>query len=207
MKSWHNFYPQINLKHFLANFYNYELIEEIISFQPHSILEVGSGRGVISVLLSHLGYEVVSIDNNPFLISRCQKLNQDFSGSVDFLVMDAFHLKFKRKFDVVFSQGFFEHFDNHQIRLLLEQQLSLAKKALIISVPNKNYHFRDFGDERLLKTSEWARLFRCFLKNKKVKIKVKEYQSFLNTKNILLWAFFRLLKKKTNALITVIKDY
>jgi ubiquinone/menaquinone biosynthesis C-methylase UbiE len=73
--------------------------------------------------------------------------------------MDAFHLGFPDDFfDAAFSQGFFEHFSEEEIALLLEEQTRVARHV-VISVPNHAYRVRDFGNERLLSRQQWEELF------------------------------------------------
>jgi hypothetical protein len=59
----------------------------------------------------------------------------------------------------VYSQGFFEHFDDASIEALVREQLRVGRRVYI-SVPNARYGVQDFGNERLLTRAEWDRLLR-----------------------------------------------
>ena len=140
------------------------LFQEINKEKPIKILEVGTGTGSMSIFLSHLGYEVRAIDNNIELLNRAQTLNRKMNGNARFVFCDAFKIKEKiwpNKFDVVFSQGFFEHFRDEDIKRLLNEQLEVGK-TIFFSVPSNFYPKKDFGDERLLDTNQWQKILRCF---------------------------------------------
>lgn len=164
---WGKYYNKIpTLKEYLGNLLTHaEFLEEIIKENPKRILEVGIGTGGMSIFLSHLGYEVIGIDNDRNVLKNAKKLNKKLNGNAKFLYCDAFKLdkKFpKNFFDVVFSQGFFEHFGNEEIKELLNKQLKLAKKAVIFSVPSKYYGQKDFGNERLMSVKEWRKILKKF---------------------------------------------
>lgn len=119
------------------------------------VLEVGAGTGSLSIFLSYLHPCVVSTDLSRRLIRRCVRHNRRLHGRARFLAMDAFHLSFPdASFDVAFSQGFLEHFSEEESALLLEEQTRVAR-YVVISVPNRAYGVRDFGDERLWSRQQW----------------------------------------------------
>ncbi len=68
---------------------------------------------------------------------------------------DAFNLPFADgAYDVAFSQGFFEHFEDADIENLLREQARVARRV-VFSVPNAAYGVQDFGNERLLTKPAW----------------------------------------------------
>jgi hypothetical protein len=86
------------------------------------------------------------------------------NGRAKFVYCDVFRLseKFmKDEFDVVFSQGFFEHFDDNEINTLLKEELEVGK-VVIFSVPSNFYPRKDFGDERLLSSGDWRKILKDF---------------------------------------------
>ena len=112
--------------------------------------------------LSYNNYNVVSIDNNDGVLKIAQHNNANFKGEVTFKKADAFNLPFDdNSFDICFSQGFFEHFADDDIRKLLRKQLRVSKKVLF-SVPSFWYPRQDFGDERLMKKEDWLRILSEF---------------------------------------------
>jgi len=203
-KSWGHFYnKEITLKEFLGNFYTAELFDEIIKLKPKKIVEVGSGTGVMSILLSHLGYDVISIDNDKNVLELAKLNNAKFNGNVKFEFGDAFKTKYKNKeFDVAYSQGFYEHFKNKDIKKLLDEQLRISK-YVVISVPNKYYPECDYGNERLISTTDWVKKFKRI--RPKLKIKRLEYQ-FMLRKNKPFKTIFNLLTGKKVMSLFVIKE-
>jgi ubiquinone/menaquinone biosynthesis C-methylase UbiE len=204
LEKWDNFYnKRITLKAFLGNYYSYEIFEEIINTKPKTILEVGSGTGVMSIFLSHLGYKVTSIDNNKKVLDHAKKNSKKFNGAVKFELGDAFKLKYKEdSFDIIYSQGFFEHFPDLEIKKLLDEQLRVAKKAVIITIPNSNYPIKDFGNERLLPLKYWIKLIKE-LSGKKVE--GYNYQ-FMLRKNMPFRTIFNLItNRKIGSIIKITK--
>lgn len=201
-KSWAEFYnKEISLKEFLGNYYSWELFDQIIKLKPRKVLEVGSGTGVMSVFLSHLGCEVVSIDNNKKVLELAMRNNRKFNGKVDFRMGDAFDLKFKDKqFDVAYSQGFYEHFNNGDVKRLLNEQLRVAK-CVVISVPNKYYPEYDYGNERLMSAKDWVRIFKKI--DSKLKIKCSEYQFMLRLNMPFKTIFNLIMKRKVMNLFVI----
>lgn len=138
------------------------LFEAIVKEKAKRILEVGTGSGSMSIFLSHLGYDVVSVDNNKTIIELARRLNNKLNGAVTFILCDAFYIDnvFKSgSFDLCFSQGFFEHFSDEEIKILLKKQLNVSH-IVIFSVPSKYYPRRSIGDERLLSAADWSRILR-----------------------------------------------
>jgi len=105
-------------------------------------------------------YYVEVVDNDKQVLERATLLNKTMNGNAKFIYCDAFGLSnsfLTGEFDVVFSQGFFEHFNDVQIRQLLDEQLKMAK-TVMFSVPSKYYGYLDFGNERLLTVEEWKNI-------------------------------------------------
>lgn len=164
--SWNNFYSrEFSMREYLCNLYTHSLLfDEICKESPKSILEIGTGTGIMSLFLSHLGYRVTSLDNNSEIANKAKALNNKWNGNVEYIIADAFKLEklFKsRTFDIVFSQGFFEHFSDIEINHLINQQLKVGRK-IIFSVPSKYYPIKDFGNERLLSIRDWKNILKGF---------------------------------------------
>jgi ubiquinone/menaquinone biosynthesis C-methylase UbiE len=97
---------------------------EITSRRPRRVLEVGVGGGSSPVFLSHLGVEVVAVDNNSGVLDAARTVNGRLNGRMQLQSADAFNLPFEaNSFDMVCHQGFFEHFDDEEIRRLTAEQL------------------------------------------------------------------------------------
>jgi len=164
MKTWKEVYSTINtIEDFVGNIVNHTpLLNEIFMEKPRRILEVGSGSGTLGIFLSYLGFKIVSIDNNKEVIELAKKHNKLFNGRVKFVKRDAFKLDFKRdSFELVYHQGFLEHFNSEEIIRLLEKQLEIAP-IVIFSVPNNYYKHKDFGNEWLLSKKKWEQILSQF---------------------------------------------
>jgi hypothetical protein len=129
------------------------------------LVEVGIGSATMSIYLSRtFFYDVVGIDSDPIIITSAMDANTRLGGYAKFLCIDAFDLKnfFREKlFDVAFSQGTLEHFDNDNLKKIIDAQLYVAK-CVIFSVPSINYQYREFGNERKTDIKEWEFLLKSF---------------------------------------------
>lgn len=167
-QSWDQFYSTVDsfeeyanaphIKHFLKTVLNY--------WHDGKILEVGTGTGYMSIWLSRsFPYnEVMALDQNKEIVRRAAYMNGALSGKVAFCEGSAFNLASlfpNERFDVIFHQGFLEHFSDEEIIALLEQQLRLAH-YVIFSVPSKFYPRIDFGDERLMELEDWLKILAPF---------------------------------------------
>lgn len=133
-------------------------LEAVSALKPRRVLEVGAGSGRFSIHLSRCGIEAVACDNDPGVAAVARAGNRRARGSAGVLLADGFRLPFRGgAFDAVISQGLMEHFADGDIRLLLDEQLRVAKSA-VFSVPSKYYPWREFGNERLMNEREWRRI-------------------------------------------------
>lgn len=171
--NWEQYYKErpVSLERFINDIWDHKpfLVEITSSAKKNKeILEVGSGSGALSVFLSHLGYKIISIDNDEGVLNIARQNNGYLNGKVTLQKADAYRLPFKdNSFDVCFSQGFFEHFDDEDIRKLVQEQLRVAR-VIIFSVPSFWYPKQDFGDERLMKKDDWLEILSKFKLEKAV---------------------------------------
>jgi len=161
---WGDYYKNkdLRLPEFLSNLNRHaQFIEKIASLAENkSILEVGIGSGSMSLFFSWMGFHVTGIDNSESIINQAQTLIDKYGNKniVNFIKTDAFNLRFEHcQFDVAFSQGFFEHFNDSEIKTLIEQQL-FCSKYVALSIPSLWYPNKDFGDERLMKLESWENI-------------------------------------------------
>ena len=108
------------------------------SSDAQSILDMGSGRGELAATMARLGKTATlmdwSADNIEFSRALFQALGLD--GRFERADMTK-RLPFADEaFDVVYSCGVFEYFDDDQIKAILKEAFRIAKKRVIIMVPN-----------------------------------------------------------------------
>lgn len=162
MASWHSYYHELSISEYLSNLYGQrDFLVKVVDETPAggTVLEVGTGTGSMSIWLSQLGLRVTALDQDTQVLALAKTHNRKFGGQVsEWKEGDAFHLPFPdASFDTVFHQGLLEHFNNDEIKLLLEEQLRVASKV-IFSVPNNLYPTKDYGNERLMSARSWRSL-------------------------------------------------
>jgi O-antigen chain-terminating methyltransferase len=141
-------------KHFISVVEDYS--QKASGNRVPKLIEVGIGTATMSIYFSRQKYEVLGLDNDVNVIFNAMATNRKLGGHASFVMMDANSLnQFKNKyFDVAFSQGTLEHFDNDGIINMLSKQLEAAK-YVVFSVPSIHYPEREFGNERKMTTEEW----------------------------------------------------
>ncbi len=136
------------------------------------LIEIGIGTATMSIYFSRRQYEVMGLDNDINVIFNSLATNKRLGGHASFVMMDvnSLNLFSKKYFDVAFSQGTLEHFDNDGIIKILSKQLEAAK-YVVFSVPSIHYPKSEFGNERKMTTEEWE----VILKNGGFNIEKLEY--------------------------------
>jgi len=160
MGEWADYYDsEVSITQYLGNLHPHApLFEAVVAEGSRRVLEVGVGTGMMGVFLSQWGLDVTGVDNDTRVLEIAAALGKRLNGSVSLVQGDAFRLADSlgdAQFDVAFSQGFFEHFDDEAIRELVRQQLAVASRV-VFSVPGDGYPTRDFGNERLMSPARWA---------------------------------------------------
>lgn len=124
------------------------------------LIEVGVGTATMCIYLSKKYFDIVGLDVEPELIAKAIETNKRLCGSAKFIAMDTLELPnlFKENtFDIAFSQGTMEHFDNDDLKKLIKAQLAIAR-YVIFSVPSVNWPHQEFGNERKMTLEEWERM-------------------------------------------------
>ena len=104
------------------------------------VLDIGCGSGTNSIFLAKNGFDVVGVDISPTAIEIAKKRAEDAGVKVEFLVANAYALKFaKNSFDFVFDRGCFHHIPvEYRGKYVKQNHLLLAEKG--------KYYLHAFSD-------------------------------------------------------------
>ncbi len=103
-----------------------------------SSLDMGSGRGELSAVMAKNGKKATLLEWSEKNVDFSKRLFKELGLNADFHRCDMTQpLPFEDgQFDVVYSCGVFEYFTDEQIRQILSEAFRVAKKRVIIMVPN-----------------------------------------------------------------------
>jgi len=132
-----------------------ETITKTIKVKNKKILEVGSGLGGDLVHLAKMGGICTAIDISKISLRKIKQLAQKNGVHIETVRCNAKKLIFnKETFDIVFHQGFLEHFKD-PIPLLEEQKRVLKKGGfLFVDVPQRYNTYTIYKQWKLLK-KQW----------------------------------------------------
>lgn len=127
----------------------------------HKIMEFGSGTGVLALHLSTLNNKVTALDMDKDMINLSKKYFYDkFKGNnIKYLCNDIRKLNENIKYDVCYSIGILEHYNDNEIINLINKQTSISR-YVIFGIPTK-YFDEDkkmYGNERYLPIKHWRKL-------------------------------------------------
>lgn len=113
-------------------------IEALGDLAGWMVLEVGAGRGADSVYLARKGAESHVLDFSAKALEMTEEFARREGVNLHLIESDAHRIPFSDSyFDLIFHQGFLEHFRD-PAPLLLEQKRVLKKDGfLIVDVPQK----------------------------------------------------------------------
>lgn len=156
------------------------------------ILEVGSGTGIVCSQLASEGFDVTGIDVNEHIIKLAKEIEREYFGErkVKYIKKSMFELDFQEKeFDLAYSVGVLEHFDDNMIIDTIKQQLRIAKKVIIV-IPTKWFDDDEtlHGDDRFLTLKHWRNMINKsggkVIKEYSYPFKQKYYQKIKNIRKI-----------------------
>jgi SAM-dependent methyltransferase len=114
-----------------------EQVEKRTEFQNKkeiSILDIGCGRGNISLPFASLSYRVTGIDLNADSIDEIKKKNN--FNNAEFRVQDATALDINKKYDFIIASEVIEHMEKPEFFLKFLKNVLKEKGFLIITIPN-----------------------------------------------------------------------
>jgi ubiquinone/menaquinone biosynthesis C-methylase UbiE len=113
-------------------------MEKFISVKGKKILEVGVGMGGDSLYLAKKGAQVTVLDFSEAALKQIKTSAQKEKVSLETVLADAQKMPFQKEtFDIVFHQGFLEHFPDPQPYLLEQKRVLKKGGLLVIDVPQK----------------------------------------------------------------------
>jgi|TARA_R110002020_G_scaffold78207_1_gene196825 SAM-dependent methyltransferase len=154
--SWDNWLNGKRFTLFRTAILQEQFIQCILDHTPDygSILEAGFGFGTTIELLRDLGYSVQGFDLENVAVENCQKLyplleNKLYVG--DILSKDSYI----KDVDTIIHQGVLEHFDDNEIKKILNIQCSRSKRV-VFDVPNNlRRNLEDEGDKTRFESPEF----------------------------------------------------
>lgn len=113
------------------------IIKHFGSFKRLRIIELGAGRGEMSLLMTLEGANITLIDESEYALKEAMKLYKEYNCKVNLLQRDIFKIK-NGNFDIALSFGLAEHFKGEKRFEVFKKHYDLIKEngLVIISVPN-----------------------------------------------------------------------
>lgn len=104
-------------------------LQEIVSLNPKSILEIGVGNGFVSKYLKQSGFNIVTLDVD-------RRLSPDLAGSV-------LHIPFSDEaFDVVAGYELLEHLPYENFEEAISEIFRVSRSFALLSLPDANRFYR-----------------------------------------------------------------
>lgn len=148
------------------------LIDEISSFQPRDILEIGCGYGPNLFWLSKKfpNAKIRGIDINPKIIKEGKKFLKDIPN-VNLVVINANEINYfgENSFDIVFSDAALMYVNPSEIKEVIQKMIWVAKKAVILV----DWHSEE-PEKYNSHIGNWTRNYRELFGNKVHLTKIKE---------------------------------
>ncbi|MBV9464136.1 MAG: class I SAM-dependent methyltransferase [Verrucomicrobiae bacterium] len=122
-----------------------------------SLLELGSGTGEMAANLAWHDRKVTLLDQSPACLASARELFEELGLKGEFVEGDLEkRLPFENgQFDVLYSSGVLEHYDDETITRLLTEFARVARVAVITLVPNASSLPYRFGKKILEQAGRW----------------------------------------------------
>lgn len=170
MSSWYDIYKkEIENKGTILDYvddkvkYKKKFTDLIEKYSPRKkIVEAGCGTGVVSTYMASLEYSTTAVDIDKDILNLAKEISKKYNAKKEtvFSEMSILDLKFKDKeFDVSFSNGVVEHFNDQEIITILKEQMRIAS-TVVVGIPTRYFDQSEamYGDERYLKFKYWRKL-------------------------------------------------
>lgn len=163
--NWQEFFAKIPFTFYRTSLIQNKYINVIDKYTDKNadLLEIAGGSGYTTAVVADLvrtkNAKVTYSDIDKSLVDSVE-INFDSIVNLDFKHADAFKLPFEdMEFDLIFHQGFLEHFNDQEIIDTLKEQARVAD-TIVFDVPNsrRSKKIQEFGNERFLSHSKWKSL-------------------------------------------------
>ena len=127
-----------------------QLLKGVTLSSSPSILELGSGTGINSILISRIldAGKITLVDFNQRVFDISRKIVADSGSELDvaYIASDVLGLDLNEQFDVVHSEGLVEHFYGKDRLAVFKKHIDLCKKGglIIVFVPYKSIQYALF---------------------------------------------------------------
>ncbi len=142
-----------------------KLIKLILKYsKDDKILEFGAGTGVLALYLSTIyknGVDALDKDNDIIDLSKKYIVPYFKNHNLNYIHGELNTIKRQNKYDVCYSIGVLEHYNDNQIIDLITQQIMISR-YVIICIPTRYFdkNKRMYGDERYLTLRYWRKLIK-----------------------------------------------
>jgi 2-polyprenyl-3-methyl-5-hydroxy-6-metoxy-1,4-benzoquinol methylase len=132
----------------ICSFYDYfwDLLVKSCSSKPSTVLEIGAFPGrYLAYFSSRYNLHPTGIDFNPDQEKIARSMSAMGINQYEYEICNFLTHKPEKQYDVVFSNGFIEHFKNYDE--VLDKHVAYLKPggSLMIMIPNKRYFRQVYG--------------------------------------------------------------
>lgn len=145
--------------------YKKKFIQKIKKYAKNKkVIETGCGTGLMAGYLQKIGLEVTALDLSQKVLDYAKEIatNSNVICPCKYEQGDILKLKYKDDtFDVSYSNGVLEHFDDQDIVKTLKEQMRISK-YVIFGIPSTYFNINEkmLGNERSLTKKEWSKLIK-----------------------------------------------
>jgi 2-polyprenyl-3-methyl-5-hydroxy-6-metoxy-1,4-benzoquinol methylase len=143
--------------------YKKKFIEKVIKYSKNKkVIETGCGTGLMAGYLQKLGLDVTALDLSQKVLDYAKEIatSSNVIAPCKYTKGNILDLKYKKNtFDVSYSNGVLEHFNDEDIIKTLKQQMYISK-YVIFGIPSTYFNMNEkmLGNERGLTLKEWKNL-------------------------------------------------
>lgn len=143
--------------------YKKKFIDKVIEYSKgKKAIECGCGTGIMAGYLQKRGLDVTALDLSKKVLEYAEEIakNSNVILPCKYEQGDILNLRYKKNsFDVSYSNGVLEHFNDEEIIKTLKGQLNISK-YVIFGIPSSYFNMNEkmLGNERVLSVKEWTNL-------------------------------------------------